>query len=145
MMLRGAALLALGAALSFGNPVIVSSLPDYSGTAFPMASAFPIDIGTIGTFIYILPPGATIYGATLTGTWGTTAYPTATAGFDMYLAGVDVGGCVPYDAGCWQDSAVIRSFTFDVPDSVFSTLASGSVGRRWFRPTKRASNSALPP
>ncbi len=103
---------------------IISSLPDFNGPS--RGSGFPASPDTVGTFTFVIPAGQTIASASLSGTWGTAANSTSTAGFDMYLAGTLIGGCPPNDAGCWQSGAPYRPFSFSVPSSVFVALSGGS-------------------
>lgn len=104
---------------------VVSTLADYNG---PLnSSGFPINLGTVGTFTFALPSGATINSATLSGTYGTAQYSTSTAGFNASVDGVSVTVCVPYAANCWTDGAPLRSFSFALPSSVFASLLDGSA------------------
>jgi hypothetical protein len=123
-MTKVIALLALSAALCSGGTVI-SALPDYNGA--PQSTGFPINVGSIGTFTYSLPVGVTIDSATLSGTWGSAGFATSTAGMDLLLEGVNVGGCQPFASNCWANGAPLRPFSFSVPSSVFLNLLDGNA------------------
>jgi hypothetical protein len=116
------------AGVSLGSTVS-SSLPDYDG---PYAtSGFPIDLGTIGNFTYVLPAGSVVTAATFSGKFGTAAVPSSTAGFDAVVDGAHiVGVCPPYAAGCWEVGADFRPFSVAVPGSAFSSLLDGTASLR---------------
>jgi hypothetical protein len=111
-------------ALCWGD-VMTASLPDYNGVA--RSTGFPFNVGSVGTFTYSLPAGATIDSATLSGTWGTAQFSTSTAAVDLYVEGVDVGGCAYLDPNCWYNGSPLRPFSFSIPSSVFADLADGNA------------------
>ena len=83
--------LVAGIALSFAGSslaeatTIVSTLPDFNGIT--TTSGFPLPPVLVGTFVYTIPNGEFVTSATLSGTWGTQAYPFSTAGTDLYVDG----------------------------------------------------------
>ncbi len=105
--------------------IITVSLPDYDGPN--NGSGFPIDLGVVGTFNYVLPAGEAIAAATFSGTYGTTAVPSSTAGFDVVIEGAQITVCVPEDPGCWVVGPPLRPFSFGVPGSAFAGLMDGSA------------------
>jgi hypothetical protein len=108
--------------------VIVVSLADYNGPAHGAGSAFPINLGIVDTFNFVMPVGEEIVSATFSGTYGTAAVPNSTAGFDAVIGGQNIVVCVPFAANCWQGGANFRPFSFGLNASTFPTLATGSVG-----------------
>ena len=107
---------------------IVISLPDFNGPLNGAGSAFPINLGTVGTFAFIVPAGEVIASATFSGTYGTADTPSSTAGFDAVIAGQTINVCVPGAANCWLSGAGLRPFSFGLNPSTFPTLLTGSVG-----------------
>jgi hypothetical protein len=106
--------------------LITVSLPDFDG---PFNDAgFPVDLGTVGTFNFLVPAGEEIASASFSGTYGTEEVPESTAGFNAVIGGQTIVVCVPNDAGCWQDGAPFRPFSFGLNPSTFATLATGQVG-----------------
>lgn len=107
---------------------IVASLPDYNGPA--NGAGFPIDLGIVGTWNYLVPVGAIITSATFSGTYGTQVVPNSTAGFDVVIEGAPLTVCVPFDPGCWVNGPAFRPFSFALPGSTFAGLLDGSAGLR---------------
>jgi len=105
--------------------IISVSLPDYDGPE--NGSGFPVDLGVVGTFNYVLPAGDVIAAATFSGTYGTAAVSNSTAGFDVVIEGAQITVCVPDDPGCWQSGAPLRPFSFGLPGSTFAGLLDGSA------------------
>jgi hypothetical protein len=107
---------------------IVVGLPDYNGPTHTSGDTYPIDLGVINTFVYgALPPGAVINWATFSGTYGTAAYSSSTAGFDVKIDSDTFVVCVPWDAGCSQTGTPFRPFSFTLPAITYSTLLLGNV------------------
>ena len=107
---------------------IVVSLPDFNGPLNPEGSAFPINLGVVRTFAFIVPAGEVIASATFSGTYGTFDVPESTAGFNAVIGGQTIVVCVPGAANCWQGGTPFRFFSFDLSPSTFPTLLTGSVG-----------------
>ena len=108
--------------------VIVVSLADYNGPFHGAGSAFPINLGVVDTFNFVVPFGDVIVSASFSGTYGTAAVNYRTAGFDAVIGGQTITACVPFAANCWQAGAAFRPFNFALNASTFPTLATGSVG-----------------
>jgi hypothetical protein len=123
-MIKAIAFFAFSVALCWGD-VMTATLPDYNGVS--RTGGFPFNVGSVGTFTYSLPVAATIDSATLSGTWGTAAFSTSTAAVDLYVEGVDVGGCAYLDPNCWYTGSPFRPFSFSISSSVFADLADGSA------------------
>ena len=107
---------------------IVVSLPDFDGPLNAAGSAFPINLGTVGTFAFIVPAGEVIASATFSGTYGTAIVSQSTAGFDAVIGGQTINVCVPGAANCWLTGLPLRPFSFGLSSSTFPTLLTGSVG-----------------
>lgn len=107
---------------------ITSYLPDYDGPSHD--SGFPIDLGIIGNFSYLVPGGVTITGATIGGTYGTSSHPFSTAGFDLEIAGSTLVACAPGNADCYMGGSPLRPFSLALPASSFASLLSGGPGLR---------------
>ncbi len=108
--------------------LIVVSLPDFDGPSHGVGSAFPIDLGNVGAFNFVVPAGEAIVSATFSGTYGTALVPNSTAGFDAVIGGQTIVVCVPFAANCWQVGDALRPFSFGLNASTFPTLATGAVG-----------------
>ena len=118
----------LAASLSIGiSPVgatiIVSTLPDINTSCNTVGG--PCNAGSFGPFTYTIPVSEHIIGATLSGTYGTAAFSTSTAGFDAVVDGFQLTVCVPNAANCWQTGSPLRSFSFALPSTLFSALSDG--------------------
>ncbi len=112
--------------------IITVALPDYDGPS--NGSGFPVDLGVIGTFNYVVPAGSVIASATFSGTYGTALVPDSTAGFDVLIEGAPITVCVPLTirAAGWC-GADFRPFSFGLPGSTFAGLADGSADLRVFQ------------
>lgn len=104
---------------------ISTSLSDFDGPS--ISAGFPYDLGVVGTFVFSLPSGATITSATFSGTYGTAAVDSSTAGFDAVIGGQTLNVCIPNDPGCWLVGAPFRPFSFALAPSTYATLLTGSV------------------
>lgn len=122
--------LGLAAATAAGaQATIVATLPDYS-SGFA-ESGFPLDLGVIGRFEFELPPGATILGASFSGTHGNVDYAFSTAGYQVSLdGGLPITVCVFEAASCWNDGAELRPFSFSIGMSEWGQLTDGQVELR---------------
>lgn len=109
---------------------VTATLPAYNG---PLTqSGFPATIGTIGTFNFIVPPGATITSAYLEGTYGTAGgYALGTA---SYTASIDGRAaftvCGTLALNCYANGAPLRTFSILVPPSNYASLLDGSASLR---------------
>jgi hypothetical protein len=104
---------------------ITATLSDVNGSY--NATGFPIDLALGESFTYSIPGSATITSATIGGTFGTAAYPTSTAGFDVVVDGVSEVACV-YEAACWTGSdGSYAPFSIALPSSIYSLLLSGGA------------------
>jgi hypothetical protein len=122
-VVAAASVIGLSANASAG--VVTATLADINGPT--NTTGFPIVIGSFGPFTYALPSGNTIVSATLSGTYGTPAYPWSTAGFDAIVDGTSVTVCAPFDPSCWFDGAPFRAFSIPLPSSLFAALYDGSA------------------
>lgn len=118
-------LMLAAAASSAGAQTLVATLPDYSSEFFE--TGFPIDLGVIGRFEFELPAGATILGASFSGTFGNDDYAFSTAGYNVSLdGGAPITICV-FQATCWNDGAPLRPFSWTIGMSEWGRLADGQV------------------
>ena len=106
---------------------VIASLPDFDGPSNNSGSAFPIDLGTIGTFNYSIDPTAVITGAFFEGTFGTQAVPSSTAAFDATLDGSQFTVCPVADPGCFGVGAPFRPFSIALDSSTYADLLDGTV------------------
>ena len=122
--------LVLGAALAlFAAPLcaqtVTSSLPDYNGPYQP--SGFPINLGTVGTFTYVVPSGSAVASAFLEGTYGTAEFSESTASFDASIDGTSFTVCGLNAANCYFGGAAFRPFSIALPTSSYASLLDGSA------------------
>ncbi len=110
--------------------IITASLPDYDGPV--NASGFPVDLGVVGTFNFVVPAGEAIAAASFSGTYGTDISPQSTAGFDVVIEGSRITVCVPDDPDCGLDGTSLRPFSFGLPGATFAGLMDGSADLRVF-------------
>lgn len=125
--------LAFGIALAlFAAPVcaqtVFATLPDYNG-AF-RNSGFPYAVGTVGTFNFSAPLGATISSAYLEGTYGTSGangYAFSTASYDASIDGTSFTVCGLNAVNCYFDGAPLRTFSILLPSTSYASLLDGSA------------------
>lgn len=125
--------LALGIVLALlATPVcaqtVVSTLPDYNGAL--RTAGFPHNLGTVGTFTFAAPSGATISAAYLEGTYGTSGtngYAFSTASFDASIDGTSLTLCGLNASNCYFDGAPLRAFSFLLPSTSYASLLDGSA------------------
>lgn len=123
--------LALGAAFALlGSPLcaqtVTATLPNYNGPLH--TSGFPVSLGTIGTFTYVAPAGATIGSAFLEGTYGTSnGYAFSTGSFNASIDGTSLTLCAMFAANCFVDGSALRTFSILVPASAYGSLLDGSA------------------
>ena len=123
--------LLLGAALAlFAAPLcaqtVTSTLPNYNGALYQ--SGFPINLGTVGTFSFAAPSGATVGSAFLEGTYGTAdGYAFSTASFDASIDGTSFTVCGLNASNCYFDGAALRAFSIALPTSSYASLLDGSA------------------
>ena len=123
----GLAVLFVGSLTVCSAIPIVTTLPDYNG-AFNNAG-FPFNLGTVATFTYSIPLGASITSATFSGTYGTQVHPATTAPYNAVIGGQTIIVCAVDSFDCVIDAGVsFRPFSFNLASSTFGTLATGSVG-----------------
>lgn len=104
---------------------ITSFLPDFDGPSDQ--SGFPVDLGVIGSFNYLLPGGVTITGASIGGDFGTFSHPLSTAAFNISIAGTTLVACTQGDPGCYLAGAAQRPFALSLPASSFAHLLAGDA------------------
>jgi hypothetical protein len=68
-----------------------------------------------------------VVAATISGFWGTTAIPEATAGVDVFLDGVLVARCVKPSSGCWEQHSGQRSWSYTLTGDDLKVLADGKA------------------
>jgi hypothetical protein len=95
------------------------SLGDYDGPA--VTSGFPLAPVLIGTFT----PGASLFTAMISGTYGTAIVPSSTAGYDLFLDGILVSQCVYPDPGCWGNGADYRPWSYTFSGAELSIFDDG--------------------
>lgn len=104
--------------------VIVVTLPDFVGPDH--SSGFPIDLGVVDSFRFVMPAGAVIVGATFSGLHGTTGGPFTTASYDVEIEGETIAVCPPFDTGCWEfEGPVLRPFSYALGGSSLAGLLDG--------------------
>lgn len=112
---------------------------DYEGIFYDGSTTFPPASTTIGSFNFTpIPAGATVLGATISGTFGDVNFP-VTALTDLFVlgGGIEVGACdlnpdssfPACEAGTDDGSLVSWSHTFNSTElgELATDLASGSI------------------
>ncbi len=127
-VVRAALLLLCVAVPGLSSAATITSLPDFDGPN--NGAGFPVDLGVVGTFNYVLPVGEVVVSASFSGTYGTQLVPVSTAGFDVEIGGETLTVCVPNAANCWVNGAALRPFSFGLSPATFAALATGSVDLR---------------
>lgn len=127
-VVRAALLLLCVAVPGLSSAATITSLPDFNGPS--NSSGFPVDLGVIGTFNYVLPVGEVVVSASFSGTYGTQLVSLSTAGFDVEIGGETLTVCVDGAANCWVGAAPLRPFSFGLSPATFAALATGSVDLR---------------
>lgn len=107
---------------------VTATLPDYNGSL--RTSGFPASLGTIGTFNFAAPSGATVSSAFLEGTYGTagaSGFAFGTASFDASIDGTSFTVCALNAANCYFDGAAFRAFSILIPSSAYASLLDGTA------------------
>ena len=107
---------------------VTATLPDYNGALHQ--SGFPVDLGTVGTFNFAAPSGASIGSAFLEGTYGTAGsngYAFSTASFNASIDGTSFTVCGLNGLNCYFDGAALRAFSVALPSSSYASLLDGSA------------------
>ena len=122
--------LVLGTAFAlFAAPLcaqtVIATLPDYNGASY--SSGFPISIGTVGTFTYVVPVGSMVASAFLEGTYGTALVSSSTASYNASVDGTSITVCGAFAANCYVNGAALRPFSFALPASSYASLMDGSA------------------
>lgn len=122
VVLAISALLAGGAA---GATTLHVEFPEVNGADLPNGPYAAQAIGVVRTLA--IPRGERIVSATISGTWGSSAYPLGTAGVNVLLDDVLVASCLQGDPNCYADAPSARPWTHVFTESELQRLNDGVV------------------
>lgn len=118
-------LLAMGLTAPSARAAIINvSLPEFNGDFHASGEAYPLAPVSVGTFLYGLPVGSSIVSASLEGNFGNSVV-SSTAGVDLFLDGLFVASCEPFDFPCWTSPGEPWAFVFSPAD--LSVLEDGEA------------------
>jgi hypothetical protein len=109
--------------------LVTATLPDFNGPEHEIG--FPVDLGVVGSFSFVLPADAVITSALFSGVYGTALPVYTTAGYDVEIEGETIVVCAPLDPGCVEfDGPVFRPFSLALDASTFDGLLDGLADLR---------------
>lgn len=132
-------LLLISAALALSVPAsadVISTVPEFTGTFIDPGDStiiYPQPPVQIGTFTYTIPIGATIYSATLSGTYGSPDIPgsNTTALSDYFVSGgaIQVAGCDSESSPCFNEDISLPpvAWTYRFTSAQLAVLYGGSL------------------
>jgi len=97
------------------------SLGDYDGPEF--TTGFPLPGVSLGIFT----TGTGVTSATIHGTWGTAAFPSTTAGLDLFLDGILVASCAEFEVGCYESAPAFAPWSYTFSGAELSIFADGAA------------------
>ena len=111
-----------------GAGTLVLTFPESSNTpSFSVAGPFPQPPLNVGTVNFTVPIHERVVAASISGFWGTTDRPEATAGVDVFLDGVLVARCLKPSSDCWEGHPGQRSWSYTLTEQELKVLNDGSA------------------
>lgn len=111
-----------------GAATLVVGFPEITDPPkFSVDDLFPAPPLTVGTVKFEIPPGQKVVAAQISGFWGSSLIPEATAGVDVLVDGILVAQCVKPAVGCYELGSGQRPWSYVFTDAELAQLADGEA------------------